>query len=131
MLVRPLLLAAAVALATSACALVPGDLGGGDDTTIERAEEATPVPEALVRMSCSAPQAGAVTVSGVLSNAGTKAARYQVVAYADVPDGQERQARVAVVGPVAGESTAEFSVQGVPTTVAQPQCRAQVLRLPE
>lgn len=129
--VRPLLLAAAVALTTTGCALVPGDLGGGDDTTVKPVEAATPVPEALVRMACTAPKDGVVTISGMLGNTGTKAARFQVVAYADVPDGQERQARVVVVGPVAGESTAEFSVQGVPTTVAQPQCRAQVLRLPE
>ena len=128
---RPLLVTALL-LGTAGCGLVPGDLGGGgDDGSAPRAEEAQPVPEALVRMACGEPQSGVVKVTGVLSNAGEKAARYEVTAFADVPDGAQRQARTVVVGPVAGGGTAEFTVDGVPTTVAQPECRAQVLRLPE
>ena len=129
--VRPLLLAAVLALGTAGCGLVPGDLGGGDDTPVTPADQASPVPEALVSMTCGAPESGVVVVHGVLSNAGSKAARYQVTAFADVADGQSRGSRVVTVGPVAGGATAEFTVEGVPTTVAQPECRAQVLKLPE
>ncbi len=132
MRVRPVLAAAVLAVVTAGCGVVPsvGDLGGGDEPETVQEDEGTLVPEALVGLTCDGAEGGSVTVSGVLSNAGKRAARYQVTAYADVADGQPRQGRVAVVGPVPGGGTADFAVEGVPAAGDAPECRVQVLKLP-
>lgn len=128
---RLLLTSVAVVLGTAGCGLVPS-LGDADKGGVVVEDDGTaPASDALVAMSCGDPKDGTVTVTGVLSNAGKRAARYQVTAFADVADGQQRTGRVAVVGPVAGGGTADFSVEGVPVTGAEPQCRAQVVKLPE